>query len=253
MSIKIRPQSAASRLFLVAVISASGLALAQQPTPVRTKAPVVQQKVVFTDLENYSTEAPAINDMVAQGIIKQASPGIFNPEGVVTRGDFATMVQTLFQLTKPAEPVAFSDLKTTDPIYGAVQSMAPFMNRQALCRGCALSTNFSPNVAISREEAAVILVRILGSRNLVQQLSDSDLNTFLSSTPDAKNWKPFAAPYFAVAIKSGIIPLLGDNTFQPAMKLTRVSTAVVLDSVHQRFIAPVLIHGPVVTPTPIHQ
>jgi hypothetical protein len=105
--------------------------------------------------------------------------------------------------------------------------------------GCALTSNFSPNAAISREEASIILVRIMGARNQVHPLTSQELSSFLRSTPDAKNWKPTAAPYFALAIKSGVMPLRGDNTFQPALKLTRADTAVLLDNINRQFIIPI--------------
>jgi len=35
------------------------------------------------------------------------------------------------------------------------------------------------------------------------------------------------------------MPLLGDNTFQPALKLTRADTAVLLDNINRQFIVPI--------------
>jgi len=241
MFTRTRPRTLATLLVLFGALAAPLGLLAQKPGGTKGKTPVTVKTPVFTDLANHPTELPAITNMVALGIIQPVGIGIFNPDAVVTRGDFAVMVQNLFKLTAPTKASTFSDLKPTDPIFTAVQAMAPFMNRQAICFGCMLSTNFSPNVAMSREESSIILVRIMGARKQLQALSDQDLQTFLNATPDAKNWTPSAAPYFAVAIKSGVMPLLAGNSFQPAQKLTRADTAVLLDNVNRQFVNPVQI------------
>ena len=244
MLTKTRPRFLLAFFLLSGVIVAPSGGRAQPPPKAVKKVPALPSKnVVFSDLGNHGVEAPAISSMVAQGIMKPVGIGIFNPDGVVTRGEFATMMQSLYKLGKPGETVAFSDIKSTDPLFSAIQAMAPFMNRQVLCVGCALTTNFSPNAAISREEASIILVRIMGARNQLQPVTSPELSSFLQSTRDAKNWKPAAAPYFALAIKSGVMPLLGDNTFQPALKLTRADTAVLLDNINRQFI--ILIKPPV--------
>jgi hypothetical protein len=240
MQTKTRPRFLLYFPLLVATLGSPSTGRAQPaPTKVKKVTALPSQNAVFSDLGNHGVEAPAISNMVAQGIMKPVSVGIFNPDGVVTRGDFATMVQSLYKLGKPSETVSFSDIKSTDPLFSAIQAMAPFMNRQVMCKGCALTTNFSPNAALSREEASIILVRIMGAKNQLQPMTSQELSSFLQSTPDAKNWKPAAAPYFALAIKSGVMPLLGDNTFQPALKLTRADTAVLLDNINRQYIVPI--------------
>jgi S-layer homology domain len=240
MFTKTRPRFLLAIFLLFTAIGAPSAGRAQPSSNTGKKVSVLpSQKVVLSDLGNHGVEAPAISNMVAEGIMKPVAVGIFNPDGVVTRGEFATMMQSLYKLGKPSGTVSFSDIKSTDPLFSAIQAMAPFMNRQVMCVGCALTTNFSPNAAISREEASIILVRIMGARNQLQPLTSQELSSFLQNTRDAKNWKPAAAPYFALAIKSGVMPLLGDNTFQPALKLTRADTAVLLDNINRQFIIPI--------------
>jgi len=253
MFTRTRPRTLVTLLVLFGALAAPLGLLAQKPGGTKGKTPGQLKTPVFTDLANHPTELPAITNMVALGIIPPVGVGVFSPDAVVTRGDFAVMVQNLFKLTAPPKAATFSDIKPTDPIFGAVQAVAPFMNRQAICFGCMLSTNFSPNVAVSREESSIILVRIMGARNQLQALSDQDLQTFLNATPDAKNWTPSAAPYIAVAVKSGVMPLLAGNSFQPAQKLTRADTAVLLDNVNRQFVNPpvVLPVNPVRPPLPV--
>lgn len=196
-------------------------------------------RIYFSDLANYSSERPAIENMVAQGIMTSASPGKFNPQGLVTRGDFAVSLQRMFSLPPSNHTLIFPDVTQKDAIYPAVQAVAPFMNMQLLCPGCALWAVFSPDQPMTRAESTIVLIRILLVQKRTQLLSTSEAEKVLAEVADVKSMSPGARRYFATAVKNGIVTLGNEKSFQPALQHSRADTAVLLDRVQKGFSIPV--------------
>lgn len=185
--------------------------------------------VNMTDLAGFTAEQPAIQRMLAQGIMTPTSAGHFTPTGTVTRAEFAEMLQHMFGL-KAATNNAFSDVPASDQRIGAIAAAAPFMNRQIFCFGCQLTQKFLPDKVISRAEAAVYVVRVLGSEGKVQQVPAADLPTIAGRAADAVTWGPLLTPLLAVALQSHLLDVESDNTLQPAKPLQRVHAAVLFDT-----------------------
>jgi S-layer homology domain len=224
-----------------AVFVLSSISVLAQPAPNTVVKPHPQPNLAINDIADHPNEEPAIREMVSVGIMKLPTPTQFHPDVVLTRGEFAASMQTMFKLAQPAQPVAFADVRPGSPNYAAIQAIAPYLNRQALCFGCLLSGNFNPSAAVSREEMAVILVRILGAQNRIPLPSTALVNSYLASTPDARNWKPAASPYIALAVQHGLVPMTSNNTFQPSLQVTRANAAVTLQTVYKKFLVPVVL------------
>jgi len=180
-------------------------------------------------------EAPAIEDMVGAGILQLQSAGLFKPNGVFTRGDFAAASQRLFGLTKPSQVYAFADVPTASPIYDAVEAAAPYMNIKILCLGCLLGHNFSPNASLGRAHATIALVRMLVAAKKVQLVDQREVDADLAEVADAASLPAVARPYIATAIKYGVVSLVTGGKFGPATAYDRADIAVVLDNVHKKF------------------
>jgi hypothetical protein len=145
------------------------------------------------------------------------------------RGDFAVLMQQRFALPPPKRPTVFPDVPPTDPIYSAVEAVAPFVDPLVLCPGCALNRNFFPNEPITRAIATIALVRILALRGQVQFLSVAQADVLLANSPDGKQLPPLARQYFATAISRRIIALRPDNRIDMAAHDTRFDVTDVLD------------------------
>lgn len=110
----------------------------------------------FTDLEGYDWAREAIESLAAQGIIKGVGEGRFDPGGTITREQFAALVERLFKLPQPAQPVSCFDLPPGHWAYGSVQAVSPYMPPLGPGR-------FGVGEPCDRETAASVLVRVLYS------------------------------------------------------------------------------------------
>jgi hypothetical protein len=155
------------------------------------------------------------------------------------RGDFAVLMQQRFALPPPKRPIVFPDVSPSDPIYSAVEAVAPFVDPLVLCPGCALSRNFAPNEPITRAIATIALVRILALRGQLQFLSVSQADALLANSPDGKRLPSLARQYFATAISHRIIALRPDNRIDMAAHDTRNEITEVLDRMQTELKPPV--------------
>ena len=160
------------------------------------------------------------------------------PTSILTRGAFAARMQQTFHLPVPDRPKVFPDVPSSDPLYSAVESVAPFMDEQVLCPGCQLNANFFPADPVSRGVSAITMVRILAANNRLQLLSDAESKRALSNVPDSKSLPAFASRYFATAVKSGILALAEGSMLRPNVAHTRAEMSALLDLVQKRFNLP---------------
>lgn len=189
----------------------------------------------FTDLHGYSMEAPAIKNMVDQGIMNVTAPGKFDPGTTVKRADFAIALRRMFSLPQPGKPIKFSDVHPSDAIYADVEAVAPYMDKQVPCPGCEVGSAFSPNKAISRAQWAITVVRILVAQNKLQLLSEEQSNKILSSVPDVRDVPKGARVYIATAIDSDIIECCSGNAIAVDQIPSRADVADMLNNIQKHF------------------
>jgi hypothetical protein len=172
--------------------------------------------------------APDSNMQAVTGPVNDAA-------GAVTLAEFATDAQEKFALPQPADPIVFDDVHTRDANYTAAQAIYPFLHRQLLCPECALSSSFSPKEAVTRAQAAVILVSILTAQGRMALLSPDQTTDVLSELPDADAFSTFARPYIATALANGILVPQPGNMFRPTQPYLRTELAAALDGMQRRF------------------
>lgn len=156
----------------------------------------------------------------------------------VTRADFAKVIQQQFALPQPSPEVNFGDVKPGDPIYPAVEAMAPHLHRQLLCPGCHLSTYFFPTAEISRAEVAVIFVSILLGERRVQLPSLTEANLFLNDVADANNLPKTARQYIVAAIRNNLLNLRAGRRIDGYEPYSRSEMNGSLATIQQRFSIP---------------
>jgi hypothetical protein len=153
----------------------------------------------------------------------------------LARGEFAVMLQQRFNLPQPSRPVACPDVHPSDTIYSAVQAAAPFMDHQVLCPGCQLNVNFFPDEPVTRAISTIALVRVLVANGKAQLLNPEESETVLSNVSDAARLPRAARPYFATAIKDGILTLGTGNTIQPGLPRMPSDMVALMDSIQKQF------------------
>lgn len=189
----------------------------------------------LTDISILGSQSDAVVRIVNQGIMTPLSPGLFGPQETDKRRQFAVAVQRMFRLAPLQKAQVFHDVPSTDPDFGAINAVAPFMQAQAFCPGCALSKDFHPDAPISVTQEAVTLSSVLNSRHQVELVSRTNAASVLAP---AANLSQIAAPakvFLATAVQNGIVSLddLTGTTVGPVA--TRATTAVMLDAVQQKF------------------
>jgi hypothetical protein len=178
--------------------------------------------VQIKDLSKYKTSQPAVQNMLDMGVMKLAADGTFNPDGAVTRAEFAGYLAKLYKLTPPSVKWGFTDVNAADE--GAVQAAFLYLEPHLTCPGCALDGRFFPDRPISKVEAAAAVVKILIDRGHIQPLTRRE-RAGLDNDPSLKDVLPAAKPFAALA-KKNKLPDVGWNGRKP---IKRVGSAVLLD------------------------
>ncbi|NLK87106.1 MAG: S-layer homology domain-containing protein [Clostridiaceae bacterium] len=160
--------------------------------------------------------------MLEKKIIDGKSKDIFEPNGTVTRAEFAKMMVNTLQLKqyKPDTP-SFLDVKKTAWEYPFVEAAKAYLTGFRTASG----DYFKPKQAAVREDMAVALVKALGYQN--DTVNESILNTFA----DAAQISPNLKKYVALSVKHGLIQGYtkdGRTVFDPQGNLTRAQSATLL-------------------------
>lgn len=174
----------------------------------------------FTDVAETNPAHEAIESLSAAGIMPGVTPTRFQPRSPVSRG---LAVETLVrssgtQLTGSAVP--FSDVS---------QRLRPFI-AVALAQGWISGYSdgtFRPGLTLTRQQAAILLVRSLGWQEQAQALSASQINQALRQFADRYTVSPGARPYVALCVLRGLINGVGGN-LRPFNPVTRAQFSLLV-------------------------
>ncbi|SNS16352.1 S-layer homology domain-containing protein [Anaerovirgula multivorans] len=193
------------------------LAMQTEETIQQTEeAQAVMKQNYFTDLADYDWAVEAIETMAGKGIISGRRAGIFDPGGNITRAEFAALITKLTNHEEViAQAIGFEDIASDAWYYEAVTKAY----RAGLIKG-RNHNEFDPNGAITREEMAVIIAKVLKK----ETTDTSVLNNF----KDKEEMAPWAKEAIVLCHQKGIIKGMGDGNFAPKEKTNRAQTAVML-------------------------
>lgn len=160
--------------------------------------------------------------MLERNIINGIGNGLFNPNGTVTRAEFAKMMVNALDLQRysPDTP-SFLDVRKKAWEYPYVESAKIYLTGFRASNG----DYFKPSQAAVREDMAVALVKALGYQN--EPADESLLNKFA----DAGQISPNLKKYVALSVKHGLIEGYtqnGQTVFGPQGSLTRAQSATLL-------------------------
>ena len=134
------------------------------PTPAEDK---------FADVADDFWAAKDIYTLKDAGIIGGKSATEFDPEGDVTRAEFAKMVVGLFGYKATSDAVNFEDCKAEDWFTPYVAAGV----EAGVIKGVS-DTEFAPNATITREDACTILGRALNKVAQSNELKFTDAETY---------------------------------------------------------------------------
>lgn len=174
----------------------------------------IEERKSFKDIENHWARNE-IELLVGKGIISGMIDGSFSPEEKITRAQFATMIFNIMELKKEEYSGKFIDVKSTDWFSLYVEAVA----KARVVLGS--QDRFYPNNNITREEMAVIIVRVMeqkGINVMSSQVSFTDKD-------EISSW---AVESVSKAVDKKIIKGMTDTTFEPKQNATRAQASVML-------------------------
>ncbi|MBE7013655.1 MAG: hypothetical protein E7419_00430 [Ruminococcaceae bacterium] len=116
------------------------------------KMDVILPGKTFTDIAEYK-EKTKIEALAERGIINGKSENIFDPDGTMTRAEFATIITKGLGIYKKSN-IVFKDVNVNDWFYNYVSIAYSY----GIIKGIS-ENEFNPNGTVSREEAAVMIAR----------------------------------------------------------------------------------------------
>ncbi|MFA9424176.1 MAG: S-layer homology domain-containing protein, partial [Sedimentibacter sp.] len=150
------------------------------------------------------------------GLAAGNSGGSFNPDGNATRAEFVTMANNLFEFSEISD-INFADVNANDWYYPEVQ--------KAFNAGYTVGvkeTMFAPNDDLTREQAAVMISRIMKLE------SDTAAADVFTDKSQISNW---ALGLVGAAAKAEIFKGCDDNSFKPQNPITVAEAVIVFDRV----------------------
>ncbi len=170
--------------------------------------------VQFSDVENHWAEKEIIR-WANEGVVNGYSDGTFKPNKNITRAEFVTMVVRMFDPTSRADISGYLDIPEDAWYYDA---MAKAVNMGAI-QGSS-STKMNPDKLISRQEAIVILNRILK----IMADEEADSHTFVDSGRIA-SW---ARESIVAFVSNEYVNGYSDGSIRPTDNITRAEVVSIL-------------------------
>lgn len=142
--------------------------------------------------------------------------GTFRPEEFITRAEFVKIVNNTFGFKETAE-ITFTDVKEEKWYYEEIQKAY----KEGDIVGVS-ETEFAPEDYITREQAAIIMTRLL-------ELAGNEKGADVFS--DSNKISSWAKEYVGAAAEHNLIKGYEDNTFRPQNNIKRAEALVLLDRI----------------------
>lgn len=186
--------------------------------------------VSFNDVPSDYWAKSEIDYFAAQRIVSGVGENKFEPEGGVTREQFAKMLVLSFNksLTSPKEST-FSDVSEDSWSYPYVEACREFLIGYSNPYGG--KPTFQPGEYAKREDIAVALVKMMG-------LTDKDVKDpyFATKFRDYDKISQNNLKYVSLATEMKLINGYPDGTFAPDQGITRAETVVLLNRAKQAIV-----------------
>ena len=182
--------------------------------------PIVSPGKTFPDIV-FCDQITAIEALAARGIIDGKSDGSFDPEGSMTRAEFAAIVVRALGLT-PEGKNSFSDV-------AAEAWYAPYVGT---AYSCGIITGvgdgrFNPSGTITRQEAAVMVSRAAKLCGLETEMDNAATRNMLAQFPDYMGTAEWARAPLAFCYQEKILDQAELN-IRPLEAVTRAEVAQML-------------------------
>lgn len=182
---------------------------------------VVKYTPVFADLANHWAREE-IEQLALRQIVSGISADAFQPNGRVTRAQFAAMLVNALDLQASGAETPFADI---DP--GAWHAAYVAAGVEAGLFSGFQDGTFRPNDPISREQMAVMLAKAMAVAGAEAPVANADGGESLPFT-DRDAISDWAAGAVAKAVRAGLLFGKSDGRFAPQDPATRAEAAAIV-------------------------
>lgn len=175
---------------------------------------VMEYRKSFSDVKGSWAE-PFISKLAAKHMITGVDENRYQPQASVTRADFAVLATRAMGLTGTAETSSFADVPAGAYYTSSLEKAA----EMGFMEGSGGS--FRPKDTITREEAALVLSRMLQYSHKLQSPASAGSVNFT----DDGSISPWAKQAVIDLQSMGLISGKGGNSFDPHGKVTRAEIA----------------------------
>ena len=205
---------------ILAIVLSASIALGNLSLAVPSAAAAVssvqgqtaQSSAILADTADHWAKE-TIERWSARGIVNGAANGKFEPDRPVTRSEWVSLLNRVFQLQSD-QSAAFTDVPS-DKWYAADVSTAVY---GGYVQGFTDGT-FRPSAQLTRAEAAVSITKLL-------KLPNAAAEPVLEDRQSIKEWSKNAVNS---VVEQGILTGYSDHTFKPQQALTRAEALTLAD------------------------
>ncbi|GAA3413850.1 InlB B-repeat-containing protein [Paenibacillus hodogayensis] len=182
---------------------------------------LVKNHKTFADVDKHWSKN-AVNDLASRFIVNGIDETHYNPDGAVTRAEFAAIIVRALGLSNTGGNAAFTDVKSGDWYAGVVSKAQEYGIIDGYEDG-----SFRPANTITREEAMALVIRAMKLTGLETAITTTDIEATLSMFSDSEAVSAWAKPAVALAVRNGIVNGT-DAGLMPASDITRAETAAIV-------------------------
>ncbi|MBF4695511.1 S-layer homology domain-containing protein [Fusibacter ferrireducens] len=180
--------------------------------------PVYADVAVQDDLVGHWSES-IMREWIGEELISGYDGNSYKPNTAITRAEFCTLLNNVIGLTATENTVAFKDVAPSDWFYQTIKNAASNGWVSGYEDGA-----FYPNNPIKREEAAVVVKKIL-SQNAASQ------STSLNHFKDYNEISTWSKEAIETLVNKGYLNGYPDGTFRAKQSITRGEAVAMLGKV----------------------
>ncbi len=173
---------------------------------------------IFKDIDHVSWAFEGIAALNARGVVSGTEPGVFDPDGTLTKEQYIKLVAGGFELMDSSAETSFSDVAKGEWYYSYVASA----EKAGLLEGI-YSGALGVGTPISREDMVTIALRALNKKGVNLRYT-KEAHEFADSGSIA----PYAKEAVTALYRAGIVNGVTETTFEPEGTATRAAAAKVL-------------------------
>ena len=172
----------------------------------------------FTDLGDYGWAKNSVDALYARRIIEGISQEHFAPGAAGSRAEFLKMAMEAFGLVEPGKAASFTDVRAGEWYSDSIASAQKLHIISGYEDG-----SFGPAQAVTREEMAVLVLRILKAAGVDLQLAKGG-----TDFQDGTEIAGYAADAVNSLNEAGLIQGQDGGRFAPKSPTTRAEAAVLI-------------------------